>query len=97
MGTQQQWKEKVQHFFNCCQDELKKTTTIGKKMISASKTNTCLHDSYKELGRLVFKALEKEELQWDHPQLPRLMQVIRECKDGLKNIEEDVNRLKSKE
>ena len=34
---QSPWKNRVQEMLNICQEELKKTTEIGKKMISASK------------------------------------------------------------
>ena len=48
---EKQWKNKVQDILHTCQEELKRTTEIGKKMLSASSTNSELHSAYEELGR----------------------------------------------
>jgi hypothetical protein len=94
MQKNQQWKDKVQELFQVCQDELKKTTKIGKKMLSASKTNTNLHDAYEEIGRLAVKALEKDELEWKNPRVSELLAVVQTCEVELKSIETDVNKIK---
>jgi len=89
-----QWKDKVQEIFNVCQSELKRTTEIGKKMLSASKTNSELHDSYESLGRLAAKSLEDKTLKWDHPEIEEILQKIAKCKIDLDEIEGQVRDIK---
>jgi|SaaInlStandDraft_2_1057019.scaffolds.fasta_scaffold149858_2 hypothetical protein len=94
MQKNQQWKDKVQELFQVCQNELKKTTKIGKKMLSASKTNTHLHDAYEEIGRLTVKALKKGEVKWDNSRISDLLAIVKTCEQELKSIESDVNNIK---
>lgn len=88
------WRLKVQEIFQICQDELKRTTQIGKKMLTASKTNTSLHESYEQLGRLVAKAIERGELEWNNQKALELLGMIKACEKDLKNLERDMNRIK---
>lgn len=88
------WKERINDLVQTCQDELKKTTAIGKKMISASKTNSCLHESFEELGELVFKAMENGELNWDNPKAKEIIERVKECKSEIDSIEKEVNKIK---
>ena len=48
MDKNPNWSKKFIQVLQHCQDELKKTTEIGKKMISASKTNSELHELYED-------------------------------------------------
>ena len=93
MENQSPWKARVQEILNVCQDELKRTTQIGKKMISASKTNTCLHESYEELGQLLVKALEKGEVEWDNLRVQSLIEKVKECENNLDSIESELNKI----
>jgi|GEM_PF-482567 len=52
-----EWKIRVQEILAVCHEELRKTTNIGKKMLSASRTTTNLHEAYEELGRLLYEAI----------------------------------------
>lgn len=94
MEKQPQWKERFNDIVQVCQEEIKKTTEIGKKMLSASKTNTQLNESYEELGHLAFKAIEKGDLKWDHMRVEELMNSIKTCEKDLENIEDDVSKIK---
>ena len=94
MQKQPHWKNRFNEIIQVCQDELKRTTEIGKKMLSASKTNSCLHESYEELGHLVAKAIENNEIDWDNPKANELLSKINECKKDLESIEEEVNKIK---
>jgi hypothetical protein len=47
--------------------EFLKTTAIGKKMLTASRTNAHLKDTYENLGRLLEKGVENGEVDWDSP------------------------------
>lgn len=88
------WKSKVQELFQVCQDEIKRTTSIGKKMLSASKTNACLQEAYKELGYLACQALDKKKIEWDDSQALKLMETIASCKKILEDMEGEVNNIK---
>ena len=92
--TPQPWKDKVQELFQVCTDELKRTTEIGKKMLSASKTNTNLHEAYDELGHLAAKALDSGTLQWDDPKAKELVAKIKECENDLEFIESELKKIK---
>lgn len=94
MQKQPQWKDRFSEIVQVCQEELKRTTEIGKKMLSASKTNTALHESYEELGHLAFIALESGDLNWDSERAKELVNSIKSCECDLENIEKDVNEIK---
>ncbi|WP_127717957.1 hypothetical protein [Halobacteriovorax sp. HLS] len=94
MQKQPQWKDKINDIVQTCQEELKKTTEIGKKMLSASKTNSVLNESYEELGHLAFKAVEKGELKWEHMRVQELVNTIKKCEADLETIENDVSEIK---
>lgn len=94
MERNQQWKNKVQELFNTCQEELRRTTEIGKKMLSASKTNGALHEAYEELGQLVARALENNELKWENSRVAELLNTIQKCQEDLEVIEGEVNKIK---
>ena len=94
MEKHPQWKDRFNEIVQVCQEELKKTTEIGKKMLSASKTNTQLNESYEELGHLTFKAIEKGDLKWDHMRVQELMSTIKVCEKDLEAIEDDVSKIK---
>ena len=91
---QQKWKDRVQEIIHTCQEEFKKTTLIGKKMVNASKTNTDLNEAFKSLGQLVRKEMEAGRLSWDHPQTKRLMELISQKEEDLEVIEREVRRIK---
>lgn len=89
-----EWRSRVQEIFQICQDEIKRTTDIGKKMLSASKTNSCLHTTYEELGMLVYKEIMEGRLEWSHPRLKEIISTIKSCEDELDVIEKEVNKIK---
>lgn len=91
------WKERVQELFQTCSEEIRRTTEIGKKMLSASKTNSHLHESYEELGRLVAQALENKSLQWEEPRAHELLNLVKNCQKDLENLEDEVNKIKFSE
>lgn len=94
MQRQPHWRSKFNEIVQVCTDELKKTTEIGKKMLNASKTNSCLHEAYEELGVLVAKAMEKKQIDWDNPRAKELLKTIKHCKSNLNDIENEVNKIK---
>lgn len=88
------WKNKVQGLITQCQVEIRRTTAIGMKMISASKANTDLHEAYENLGRLTVKAMKSKELEWRDPQVRMLMTNIEELEQVLHDFEDEVQILK---
>ncbi len=88
------WKFKFNQFLTECQSELVKTTTIGKKMITAGKTNSTLHETYEEIGRIVEKMVEKGEMEIDHPRIRALLSTAKACRKDLEEIEKQVNKIK---
>lgn len=94
MQNQNEWRNKFQEMFQLCQDELRKTTEIGKKMLSASKTNSTLHESYEELGVLAAKAIDEGELTWESPRVKELLNKIESCRSNLTDIENEVNNIR---
>ncbi len=89
-----QWKEKVQSALNNVQGELKKTTDIGVRMFSASKTNSCLKEAYEELGKIVAKEMKADRLDFEHPRAADLLNQIKDCESNLSTIEEEVNDIR---
>ena len=91
---QSPWRTKFQKLFQLCQDELKRTTEIGKKMLSASKTNSNLHNAYEELGVLVVKEMKKGALKLDHPKINLLVHQINSCEKDLETVEKEVSDIR---
>ncbi len=88
------WTDKVQGIFNACQSELKRTTQIGMKMISASQSNSDLHESYEKLGHMLKDAIKSGDLKWDNEEVLNCIAQIETLEEDLKNIEEDVHKIK---
>ncbi len=97
MNKNTEWKSKFTEIVQTCQSELKRTTDIGKRMLSASKTNTTLHESYEEIGTLVVKALKNGELQWDNPRVNEILNTIKGCEKDLELMEKEVNHIRFSE
>lgn len=94
MSDDTNWKDKFQDILNTCQEEFKRTTLIGKKMINASKTNTVLKESYEELGSILYKAILLNEHEWDNNQVHKIIDRIKNCEKDLENIEQEVQEIK---
>lgn len=88
------WKERFNYFLKNCHDEFRKTTVIGKKMISASRINNSLRESYVELGMLTVEAIRNSELDWDSRRARELLEMISSYEEDLKTMEIEVEDLK---
>lgn len=88
------WKAKFQIILNQAHSELKKTTAIGMKMISASQSNTQLKEAHEKLGELTLKALKSGELNWENSQVDNLVSKIEKLEQELKDLEEQVQSIK---
>jgi DNA-binding TFAR19-related protein (PDSD5 family) len=88
------WKRKINYWFLNIHQEILKTSVIGKKMLTASRTNSHLKETYEELGRLVENDIDQKILEWDSPKARAYLNTIRACKKDLAEIEKQVNRIK---
>ena len=88
------WKDKFNNLFNTCQGEIKKTTEIGKKMLSAGKENAQLTETYEKLGKLVYKALDSGSLKWENQEAADHCKEIKGLITKLEKIESDVKDIK---
>lgn len=88
------WKNKVQDILHTCQEELKRTTEIGKKMLSASSTNSELHSAYEELGQLMKNKIEKGELKINDIRVHEIISSIKLKEETLEEIEKEVRKIK---
>lgn len=91
------WLEKFNEVVSMCQTELKKTTVIGKKMLSASISNTSLKEAYEEMGRLLFEALEDNSHSWENEEVSALVTKIKDLKEEMEKLESEVNDIKSQD
>ena len=88
------WKSRMQELLHTCRDEMKRTTVIGKKMISASRISGTLNNAYEELGELAAKELKAGKLEWEHPRIKRILETILECEGQLEEVESEVNKIR---
>lgn len=89
------WVDKFNELVNTCQNEFKRTTQIGMKMVSASQSNAQLQEEYQKLGKIVAKAIKKGDLKWENEEAAQLIEQIAQLKGQLKGYEKEVQDLKS--
>ena len=96
-GNGGQWGNRFQELLQACQTELIKTTQIGMKMLSASQSNTELHEEHEALGILVVNAIKSGELKWENDKVTDIIENIDKLKEELHSFEKEVQSLKSQE
>lgn len=89
------WMNKFQEVINSCQVELKKTTQIGMKMLSASQSNAQLHETFEALGYLTREALRNGDIEWESEKVQELLAKIDSLENELENFEFEVRNLKN--
>jgi hypothetical protein len=77
-----------------CREGVFKTTQIGRKMISASKTSSSLQESYEKLGKMALKATAESKVEWNDPRAQDLMNYIKQCEIDLELLEQEMNRIR---
>ncbi len=87
-------KDKFDFWFLSFHKEIMKTSAIGKKMLTASRTNAHLKDTYEELGKLLERGVENGEVDWDSPKMRALIHTIKACKRDLHDLEKKMNKIK---
>lgn len=88
------WKNKFSDLLNTCQSELKKTTQIGLKMVSASQSNAKLHDTYEALGQWLKEAVENGDITIQDEDVKNLLALANQLEEELKGYEQDVQDIK---
>lgn len=94
MKKNSNWKMKLNHWFFHFHQEVIKTGVIGKKLLTASRTNAHLKETYEELGRLLEKGIDSGEVEWDSAKVRALLHTAKACKKDLEHIEKQVYKIK---
>lgn len=89
------WKLKINDLVQTCQAEIKKTTKIGIKMLSASQSSAHLHDTYEDLGKWLFSQVKTGKISVDDEKIQNLINRINELEAQLESYEKDVQDIKS--
>ena len=89
------WRSKFQRLLANCQQELKRTTEIGKQMISAGQSNSMLKENYEDLGRLVHQLLKEDAIQTDHQKIHAAIKEIEELEIIIEEHEKELNKIKT--
>lgn len=94
MKKRSQLKGKINFWLLNLHKEFKKTTEIGKKMLTASRINIQMKDTYEELGKLLERGIDNNDVDWDSPKMRALLYDIKACKKELEEIERTMNNIK---
>lgn len=85
---------KIKKFLSLLGIEIKKTTKIGQRMISASQYNGQINELLQELGELTIAAKKSGELNWNNERLIQIMNTIEELERDIEKIEKEVHSIK---
>lgn len=94
MKKNSNWKINLNSWLFSFHQEAIKAGVIGKKLLTASRTNAHLKNTYEELGRLLEKGIESGEVDWDSSKMRALLHTVKACKKDLEHIENQVNKVK---
>ena len=94
MNNKSNWKSTLNRIFFSFHQEVIKTSVIGKKMLTASRTNAHLKETYEELGILLEKAIDSGEVRWDSAKVRALLHTVKACKKDLEEIDRQVYKIK---
>jgi NifU-like protein involved in Fe-S cluster formation len=94
VNDQKNLKSKCHNFIGNLKTEILRTSAIGKKMLTAGRTNSHLKDTYEELGRIIESKFSSGEIEIDDAKIRSLLHTIKACKKDLREIEEQVNKIR---
>jgi len=94
MKNKSDWKYRLNQMLFSFHREVIKTSVIGKKMLTASRTNAHLKETYEELGRLLEQGIDSKEIEWDSAKVRSLLHSAKACKKDLEEIEKQVYKIK---
>jgi phosphatidate phosphatase PAH1 len=90
------WKLKFNDLIQTAQSEIKKTTQIGIKMLSASQSNAKLHETYEDIGKWYVDKFNSGELKTEDEKIINLVGQVKELQEQLEGFEKDVQDIKEK-
>ena len=88
------WRERFNDLMQTCQAEFKKTTKIGMKMLSASQSNTQLHETYEALGMWLKDAIETGKIKVEDKDVLALVAKVKELESAMESFEREVQEIK---
>lgn len=88
------WKVKFNDLLEVCGSEIKKTTEIGKKMLSASQSNANLRETYEELGQIFKQYVEADKIKIEDSEVMMLIERATKLEDQMEGFESDVHNIK---
>lgn len=88
------WKMKFSDLMSTAQTELKKTTKIGMKMISATQSNSQLHEAYETMGKWLYEQVANGSIKVDDVKIEGLISKVKELEKELENFESEVQHIK---
>ena len=94
MKKNSNWKTNLNRWIFSFHQEVIKAGVIGKKLLTASRTNAHLKDTYEELGRMLEKGIESGEIEWDSAKVRAFLHTAKACKKDLEHIEKQVYKIK---
>lgn len=94
MENNNDWRERFNDLLQTCQAEFKKTTKIGMKMLSASQSNTQLHETYEALGMWLKDAVEKDNVKVEDKKVLALIAKVSELEKAMESFEREVQEIK---
>ena len=92
--NQVDWKSKFNELLDVCGTEIKKTTEIGKKMLSASQSNANLRETYEELGQVIKQRIESDQIKIEDSDVIRLVEKAAKLESQMESFESDVHDIK---
>lgn len=94
MRNKSKWKKNFKNWISNAQREIIRTSVIGKKLITASRTNAHLKETYEEMGRLLEEAMDSGEVKWDSAKIRALLHSAKACKKDLKELNDQVYKIR---
>lgn len=94
MGKRVYLSAKIKEWISLLEVTLFKTTKIGRKLLTASRTNAHLKETYESLGRYVEQSVADGTLKDDDPKIKTLLHTIEACKKDLAHLEKQVHKIR---
>lgn len=88
------WKDKLNEIVQTCHTEIKKTTKIGMKMLSASQSNVQLHEVYEDLGKWLIDQNSRGKLEIKDEKVLALIEKVKNLENELESYEQEVQDIK---
>ena len=88
------WKGRFNDLMSTAQTELKKTTKIGMKMLSASQSNSQLHETYENMGKWLYSQIQENKIDITSEEVLEMVQKVRDLEEQLKEFEQEVQDIK---